>query len=164
MGSLHKNIQLMLELFKAPLKVQGPTLFLLYINDLLDYTIYTITIYADNTALYFKCDQTSDLWQNLEFVSGPESDIQDTVDWGRKWLIDFNDRKTQLALLDRSNVTGVIDVKMDGSVLEKESSFKVLGIVSFSCKLDCDSYIISIVKIISDKIGVLIRSMKFFSA
>ena len=59
----------------------------LIINALRDYTIYDITIYADDTTLYFKCDQTSDLWQQLEFVSELESDLQDTVDWDRKWLV-----------------------------------------------------------------------------
>ena len=30
---------------------------------------YTIAMYADNTTLYSKCDQESDLWQQLELVS-----------------------------------------------------------------------------------------------
>ena len=34
----------------------GPTLFLLYINDLPDHVIYNIVIYADDTILYSKCD------------------------------------------------------------------------------------------------------------
>ena len=38
-----------------------PTLFLLQINNLPDDVICNITIYADNTTLYFKCDQTCDL-------------------------------------------------------------------------------------------------------
>ena len=62
MGSLHKNILLMLEFLKALIKPQGPTLFLLYINDLPDYNICNITIYANNTTLYFKCGKASDLW------------------------------------------------------------------------------------------------------
>ena len=49
---------------------------------------------------------------------------------------------------------------MDGYVLEEKSSFKMLGL-SFSSKLDCGSYIISIAKTASKKIGVFIRSMKF---
>ena len=61
MESPHKNIHLMLEFLKAPFRAQG-TLFLLYINDLPDYTIYNITIYADDNTLYFMCDQASDLW------------------------------------------------------------------------------------------------------
>ena len=82
------------------------------------------------------------------------------MDWGRKWLVDFNAGKTQLVLFDQSNNTGAIDVKMDGSVLEEKSSFKMLGL-TFSSKLDWGSYIISIVKTASKKIGALIHSMKF---
>ena len=54
------------------------------------------------------------------------------MDWGRKWLVDFNAGKTQLVLFDQSNNTGAIDVKMDGSVLEEKSSFKILGLTFFS--------------------------------
>ena len=39
------------------------------------------------------------------------------MDWGRKGLVDFNAGKIQLVSFDRSNNTGAIDVKIDGSVL-----------------------------------------------
>ena len=142
--------------------ILGPTLFPLYINDLPDDVIWNIAIYADDFTLYSKCDQASDLRQQLELVSELESDLQDTVDWGRKWLVDFNSGKTQLVSFDQSNNSGVLDVKMDGSVLEEKSYFKMLGLTS-SSKLDWDSYIISFAKSASKKIWVLIRSMKFFS-
>ena len=51
---------------------------------------FDISIYADDTTLYFKCDQASDLWQQLELASELESDLRDTVDWGKKWVVDFN--------------------------------------------------------------------------
>ena len=76
MGSLHKNIQFMLEFLKGP--VFSPTLFLLYINDLPDDVICNIPIYADNTTLCSKCDWASDLWQQLELASELESDLWDT--------------------------------------------------------------------------------------
>ena len=91
-----------------------------------------------------------------------ESDLRDTVDWGRKWLVDFNTGKSQLVLFDWSNSTGAIDVKIDWSVLEERSSFKRLGL-TFSSKLDWSSYMISIAKTASKKIGALIRSVKFLS-
>ena len=78
---------------------------------------------------------------NLELASELESDLHDTVDLGKKWLVDFNSGKTQLVLFDQSNSNGSIDVKMDGSDLEEKSSFKVLGL-TFSSKLDWGSHII----------------------
>ena len=142
--------------------ILGPTLFLLYINDLPDDVICDIAIYADYTTLYSRCDQASDLWQQLELASELESDLRDTVDWGKKWLVDFNAEKTQLVLFDQSNNNGSIAVKMGGPILEEKSSFKMLGL-TFSSKLDWGSYIISIAKTASKKIGALIRSMKFLS-
>ena len=72
MESLHKNIQLTLEFLKAPFLVLH---FLLYINNLPDDVICDIAIYADDTTLYSKCDQASDLWQQLELAYELESDL-----------------------------------------------------------------------------------------
>ena len=79
--------------------IVGSPLFLLYINDLTDDVICDIGIYVDDTTLYSKCDQASDLWQQLELASELESVLRDTLDWGRKWLVDFNAGKTQLVSL-----------------------------------------------------------------
>ena len=142
--------------------ILGPTLFLLYINDLPDDVICDIAIYADDTTLYSKCDQASDLWQQLELASELQSDLRDTVDWGKKWLLYFNDEKTKLVSFDQFNNTGFINVKTDGFVLEGKSSFKMLGL-TFSSKLGCGSYTICFAKTASKKITALICSMKFLS-
>ena len=136
--------------------ILGPTLFLLYISDHPDDVICNIAIYAYDTTVYSKCDQASDLWQQLELASELESDLGDTVDWGRKWLVDFNAGKTQPVSFDQSKNTGAIDVKMGGSILEEKTSFKML-------RLDWGSYIVFIAKTASKKMGALIRSMKFLS-
>ena len=65
--------------------------------------------------------------QQLELASKFESDLQDTADLDRKWFVDLNAGKTQLVLFDQSSNTGAIDVKMNGSVLEENSSFKMLS-------------------------------------
>ena len=88
--------------------ILGPALFLLYISDLPDDVICNIAIYADDTTLYSKCDQASDLWQQFELASEPESDLCDTVEWGKKRLVDFNAWKTQLISFDHSNSNGFI--------------------------------------------------------
>ena len=65
-------------------------------------------------------------------------------------------------LFDWPNNSGVIDVKIDGSVLEEESSFKML-VLFFYSKFDWGSHIIYVAKTASRKIEALIRSMKFLS-
>ena len=48
--------------------------------------------------------------------------------WTKKWLVGFNAGKIQLVLFDRSNNSGSVDVKVDGSVLEEKSSLKMLEV------------------------------------
>ena len=75
-------------------------------DDLPDGVICNIAIFVDG-------DQASDLWELLELTSELELDLRDTVDWGRKWLLDFNAEKTQLVSFNQSNNAGAIDLKMD---------------------------------------------------
>ena len=140
----------------------GPTLFLLYISDLPDNVICDIAICADDNILYSTCDQSSDQWQQLQLTSELESDLWDTVDWGRKWFVDFNAGKTELVSFEWSYNNGSIDVKMDMFVLEQKSSFRMLGL-TFSSKLDWGCYIISSATTASKKIGTLIRFLKSLS-
>ena len=97
--------------------ILGPTLFSQYVNDLPDDVICNIAICA-MILLCSKCDEASDVWQQLELAPELEYDLQDTVDWGRRWLVDFNAGKTHLVLFDKSNSTGAIDVKIDRSFFE----------------------------------------------
>ena len=78
--------------------ILGPTPFMLYINDLPVNFICNIAIYADNTTLYSKCDQASDLSQQPNLASQLESNLRDTV---KKWLVDLIIGKTQLVSFNR---------------------------------------------------------------
>ena len=71
----------------------------------------------------------------------------------------FNSGKTQLVSFEWSNNTGSIDVKVEGSVLEKKSSFNIVKL-TFSSKLDRCSYIISIAKTASKKIRAITSLLK----
>ena len=96
---------------------------MLYINNPADDVICNISIYTNETTLHSKCDEASDLWQQFELASKFEPDLQDTVDSGNTWLVDFNPGKTQLKQFDWCSNNGSIDVKMNGSVLEQKLSF-----------------------------------------
>ena len=71
-GDFHKNIQLLLEFLRGLFLVLHFSY--LYINDLPDDVICNISIYADDTALYSKRDEVSDLWQQLYLAYELESD------------------------------------------------------------------------------------------
>ena len=91
MGRLHKNIQLMLELMKATFLVLH---FSYYI--LMTFLMWSVMLLSMLMIILsiLKCDQASDLWQQLELASEHESDLRDIMDWGKKWLVDFNTGKT----------------------------------------------------------------------
>ena len=77
-------------------------------------------------------------------ASDIESDLHDTVDWGRRWFVDFNSRKAELVSFDCSGNCGAI-VKVDGSVLDEKLSFKVMAL-SFSSVLDWGLLIVTLAK------------------
>ena len=158
MGSLHKNIQLMLESLKAPFLVlhfcyYTLITFLMMLSVIL-LSMLMILLSVLNAIRHLICGNNWNWLLNLNL-------IYETLWTGarRGLLISM---KTQLALFYWSNNTGSIDVKMNGSVLEEKSYFMML-VLTFSSKLDWGSYIISIAKTASKKIGALIRSMKFLS-
>ena len=68
----------------------------------------------------------------------------------------------KLISFDRSNITGAVDVKMDASVLEEKSCFKMLRL-TFSSKLDWGSYISSIAKTTSKQAGAPSYFLKLIS-
>ena len=46
--------------------------------------------------------------------------IYETLDCGKKWVVDINSEKTQLMLFDQPNNIDAIDFNMNGSVLEEK--------------------------------------------
>ena len=66
----------------------------------------------------------------LELTSELESDLGDTVDWGRKWPVEFNAGKTQLVLFDRSSNTVLLTWKRMGLFLRKKYLLRCWGWIS----------------------------------
>ena len=152
-GSVHKNIQLMLEFLKAPFLVLHFSYYtlmtFLMILSVILLSLLMVLFSILSVIRHLICGNNLNWLLNLNLI--------DETLWtgaGSGLLISM--------LGKQSNTTGAIGVKMDGSVLEEKSFFKMLGF-TFSSKLDWGSYIISIAKTASKKIGALIRSMKFLS-
>ena len=79
---------------------------------------------------YSTCDQSSDLWHQLEITAELESDLQDTVDWGRKWLVDSNNGKTQLVFLTGLITPVLLMWNWMGLFLMKNHLFRCWGWLS----------------------------------
>ena len=77
MASLHKNIQLILYFLKAPFLVLHLSYYTL-MTFLMMLSVILLSMLM--ILLYSKCDQASDLWQQLELASELESDLWDTLD------------------------------------------------------------------------------------
>ena len=135
--------------------ILGPTLLLLYNNDLSILSMILLSMLMILLSIlsvigHLICGNNLNWLLNLNL-------IYETLWTGvRSGLL-----ISKLVSFDRSNNNGSTDVKMDGSILEEKSSFKMLRLTC-SSKLDWGSYIISIAKT-AKRIGALIRSMKFLS-
>ena len=83
--------------------ILGHTLFLLYINYLPVMLCVILVSMLIILLLYSECNQASDLWQQLELAFELESDLQNTIDWGRSNLL--------ISMLEKLNwfrLTGLI--------------------------------------------------------
>ena len=115
MGSLHKNIQLMLKILEAPFLVLHfsyyPLMTFLKMLPVILLSMLMILLSTLSAIRHLIWGNNYNWLLNLNL-------IYETL-WNGKWLDDFNFGKIQLVSFDQSNSTGTIDVKMDRSVLEK---------------------------------------------
>ena len=146
MGSLRKNIQLTLEFLKARFLV-------------LHFSYYTMTFLMMLSVILLSLLVVllSTLWPGIWFVATTRVSfwtwIWPTRHWtgARSGLLFLKLAKLNLLHLT-SLVTGAVDMKIDGSILEKPS-FKIEGL-SFSSNLNRDSCIAFIANVVSKKLGV----------
>ena len=88
-------------------------------------------MYADDTTLYSKFNLASKVCGNNLNQHLNLNLTYETLDWDRKWVVDFNAGKTHLVSFDQYKNTGAIDVKIDGSVLEEKLSLKMFRLTFF---------------------------------
>ena len=142
--------------------ILGPTYFVLYINSLPDDVICNITIYAEDTTLYSKCDQTFDLWQQLGLAAVLESDLGETVDGVGSGLFISMLEKLNLFCLTSLVALVLLEWKWMSLLLRKNHLLRCWGCVFL---LNCIGALTLcfIAETASKKIGALIRSIKFLS-
>ena len=149
--------------------VLSPTLFLLFINDLLSKTNCPIHSYADDSTLHYsfffnnRPNQQELNNSRLEAAERLTSDLSIISDWGRRNLVSFNASKTQfLHLSTRHNLPDVYPLFFDNTQLSPSSTLNILGL-SLTPSLNWKFHISSLTKSASTRLGVLYRLRQFFS-
>ncbi|WP_435331364.1 reverse transcriptase domain-containing protein, partial [Klebsiella pneumoniae] len=138
----------------------SPTLFLLFINDLLSLTNCPIHSYADDTTLHYSTSfdtYPNKQVTNIARIDAAErltSDLSIISNWGKKNLVSFNAEKTQfLHISTRHDTPENYPIFFNNTQLVPSSSLNCLGL-SFSPKLNWYSHILSLTKSASSRLGV----------
>lgn len=150
--------------------VISPTLFLLFINDLLSSTTNPIHSFADDSTLHqsviFNSQKSSSHSINASRTSSAISlnrDLQAILKWGSDNLVKFNDSKTQNLIISYKNTANLPPVTMDGDNLAQASAINILG-MEISSKLSWKSHILNVAKRASQKLGFLFRARHYFNS
>ena len=114
--------------------VLSPTLFLLFINDLLHATASDVHSFADDSNLHksssFQCQPSSNArsQSRLAMSSTIISDLQSISEWGTRNLVKFNTSKTQLLTISLSNTPSNYPIIFDDSEIPPLNSVHILGL------------------------------------
>ena len=141
--------------------VLGPTLFLLYINDLPDNVVSKLVMYADDTTLSKSIDKTNSSTQRQQLSDILNRDLQSVQEWGQRWMVTFNSSKTKALLHSRSrDKSQHPSLQMSGSNLSEQEAISLLGL-TLSSDLSWRQYLQSIFRQASQRVGCLFRASRF---
>lgn len=142
--------------------VISPTLFLIFINDLLGSVSCPVFSFADDTSLSSGFDHPSNCLAKRQVAANLLNDNLSVVSkWGVDNLVTFNSKKTEQMFISRKRDKSLPPVAMEGSQLEFSDSIVQLGI-RLTSDLSWKAHINDIAKRASQKLGFLFRSRNFF--
>ena len=101
--------------------VIGPTLFLVYINDLPEYVNSTVHLFADDTVMYLTINSDEQCTQL-------QADLNRLEEWEREWLMAFNPEKCEVLRISRKKTVIYFDYILHGKILRSVKSAKYLGV------------------------------------
>ncbi|MCG7868088.1 MAG: reverse transcriptase family protein [Candidatus Thiodiazotropha taylori] len=134
--------------------ILGPTLFLIFINDIVKNVRTNIRLFADDTSLFkiVDCPINAAIELNI--------DLKNIYNWAREWLVDFNATKTVSLIVSKKRTKPIHpELTMANSKIKEVNQHKHLGLI-FSNDATWSNHI----KVISEKawkrIGYL-RRLRF---
>jgi hypothetical protein len=102
--------------------VLGPILFLIYIDDLPEYTRHSqVRLFADDTIVYLTVSAIDDCEKLQE-------DLKHLEEWEQKWLMEFHPAKCNILRITKKRSKIVYPYALHGHTLEEVASAKYLGI------------------------------------
>jgi hypothetical protein len=145
--------------------VLAPTLFLVYINDLLSSTYSDIHSYADDSTLHSSITHRGigvDR-RRTAAAAGMNDDLAAIVSWGNSNLVTFNASKTHFLILSGRRDRGDMPhLHMSNSDIVVDSSIFMLGL-TISNNLDWKPHIANISRAAACKLGFLFRARRYFT-
>jgi hypothetical protein len=136
--------------------ILGPTLFLVFINDLSHAVSSDIAMFADDTTLSatINCVNDRDRVYNLLL-----EDLRSVEDWAEKWLVKFNAKKTQQLTISRKTTKDARSVTFLGEALKEEEYIKLLG-VNITSTLDWSCHVSKIASNSGRLLGILRKAKR----
>ena len=136
--------------------VLGPTLFIIYINDILDKISSDGFLFADDTKIFRRI-------LNKEDADALQSDLDALEEWSNIWLLRFNPEKCHVLSLGKLEDTKFTKrYKLYNNELDHVFEEKDLG-VTIDSNLSFEDHISSKVKIANAMMGLIRRSFSYLS-
>lgn len=103
--------------------VLGPSLFLVYINDLCDSISSSIKLFADDTLMFSVLENSSSI---LSF----QNDLYKLEAWSHKWKMEFNPTKCNVIIFGKPPIDpGEIKYELCNTTISIEDHIKYLGVL-----------------------------------
>ncbi|XP_011675592.2 uncharacterized protein LOC105443737 [Strongylocentrotus purpuratus] len=101
--------------------VIGPTLFLLYINDIQDNIQSTMRLFADDSTLYreIRCPEDHQILKD---------DLQQLSRWSSNWMMDFNVKKCAILTITRKRTPSIREYHLSNGLIPRVKEYKYLGV------------------------------------
>ena len=132
--------------------ILGPTLFLLFINDLKQVVKNEVVMFADDTTLFSVVDSKS---SRADVANSLNEDLREIEKWAETWFVKFNATKTQSLLISRcQDMENHPPLYFCGSRVQEVSSIKFLGLI-IDRKLSWSQQIFSLSKKAGRRAGLL---------
>ena len=148
--------------------VLSPTLFIIFINDLLSITKSRLHAYADDSTLH-----CSSIFRNqadcrnhlasyrINLSTNIQTDIKSLEEWGVANRVSFNASKTNCITISTKKDRSWPDLSMSNNSLHESTSISMLG-VTISSSLSWIDHIQNIAKAAARKLNYLFRAKHYF--